>query len=135
MITASGVFFYSDTTRRYLYLLRSDGKNWSLPGGKCELNETLADSVVRECIEEMNYFPDGGKLVPIQKFVNQNFTYNTFFCRVDTEFTPQLNHEHCGYAWVMSDHYPKPLHPGLFNTINFHVVRDKLELLTTTSVV
>jgi len=36
-VTAAGVWFYSQTTNRYLYLLRNDPKNtecWSLPGGQ-----------------------------------------------------------------------------------------------------
>lgn len=130
MITASGVFFYSLSTKRFLYLLRSDTKNWSIPGGKMDEGETLIESVIRECHEEMSYFPVTGKLIPIQKFVNGNFTYHTFFCSVDAEFQPILNDEHCGYAWVGDGQYPKPLHPGLFNTVNFEVVQSKLVLLT-----
>jgi 8-oxo-dGTP pyrophosphatase MutT (NUDIX family) len=130
MIIASGVFFYCATTKRYLYLLRSDTKNWSLPGGKLDDGETLMENIIRECEEEMDYFPSDGQLIPIQKFVNHTFVYHTFFCRVENEFAPRLNEEHCGYAWVGSDQYPKPLHPGLFNTVNFEIVRDKLKLLT-----
>ena len=70
------------------------------------------------------------KLVPIQKFVNHTFTYHTFFCQVDKEFYPILNDEHCGYAWVGDNQYPKPLHPGLFNTVNFDIVQEKLKALT-----
>lgn len=131
MITACGVFFYCTTTRRYLYLLRSDSKNWSLPGGKMVEGETLLDNVIRECEEEMSYFPPNGRLIPIQLFTNGNFVYHTFFCRVEREFSPILNDEHCGYAWVGQQQYPKPLHPGLFNTVNFDVVQDKLTQLTT----
>lgn len=127
---ASGVFFYCWDTKRFLYLLRSDSKNWSIPGGKVESNETLMQGVIRECIEEIGHFPQNGKLIPIQKFVKNTFTYNTFFCGVDSEFQPILNQEHCGYAWVGDNQYPKPLHPGLFNTVNFDVVQSKLLLLT-----
>jgi hypothetical protein len=81
-------------------------------------------------MEEIGYFPKKAKLVPIQKFVNHTFTYHTFFCEVDKEFTPVLNEEHCGYAWVGDNQYPKPLHPGLFNTVNFDVVQEKLNTLT-----
>lgn len=126
---ASGVFFYSQTTKRFLYLLRTDSKNWSIPGGKIEHDETLMQGIIRECIEEIGYFPTEGKLIPIQKFVKNNFTYNTFFCSVINEFQPILNNEHCGYAWVSNGQYPKPLHPGLFNTVNFDIVKDKLNML------
>lgn len=130
---SAGVFFYTNDTHRFLYLLRNDDKNpgnWGIPGGKIEQNETLFEGLERECLEEINYFPNDAKLIPIQKFVNNTFTYHTFFCKIDKEFIPTLNDEHCGYAWMDSQHYPKPLHPGLFNTINFDVVQTKLQTLT-----
>lgn len=131
--TSGGVFFYSKKTERYLYLLRTDNKNpinWGIPGGKIESDETLLEGIARECEEEIGYFPKQAKLIPIQKFVNHTFTYHTFFCEVADEFTPTLNDEHCGYAWVGEGHYPKPLHPGLFSTVNFDVVQEKLNTLT-----
>jgi len=130
--TSAGIFFYAIDSHRFLYLLRNDERNpgnWGIPGGKVEKDETLYEGVERECLEELGYFPKEPKLIPIQKFVNNNFTYHTFFCQVETEFIPKLNEEHCGYAWVEFEHYPKPLHPGLFNTINFDVVQDKLQKL------
>jgi 8-oxo-dGTP pyrophosphatase MutT (NUDIX family) len=131
MTVAAGVFFYSKNTDRYLYLLRSDIRNpsWSIPGGSIEHNETLFEGLIRECSEEMCIDISGMKLIPIQKFVNASFTYHTFYCEVDDEFMPKLNYEHIGYAWVGSDQYPKPLHPGLFSTINFDLVQDKLKSL------
>lgn len=131
--TSAGVFFYNKRTKRYLYLLRTDTKNpgnWGIPGGKIENNETLFEGVARECEEEIGYFPKNAKLIPIQKFINHSFTYHTFFCAIDDEFIPKLNDEHCGYAWVGDGQYPKPLHPGLFSTVNFDVVQDKLKTLT-----
>ena len=114
---SAGVFFYSNKTNRYLYLLRTDNKNpgnWGIPGGKIEDDETLFEGITRECKEEIGLFPN----------------YHTFFCEVVDEFVPILNEEHCGYAWVGDNQYPKPLHPGLFSTVNFDVVQDKLKTLT-----
>ena len=133
MNSSAGVFFYSKNTDRYLYLLRTDLKNpgnWGIPGGKIEDGETLREGLERECIEEVGFWPSNAKLVPIQKFVNKKFVYHTFFCQIDDEFIPTLNDEHCGYAWVGENQYPKPLHPGLFSTINFDTVQDKLTALT-----
>ena len=132
MNISGGVFFYAIDTQRFLYLLRNDTKNsgnWGIPGGKIEHGETLLEGVKRECIEEIGYFPDTAKLIPIQKFVNNQFVYHTFFCKIDKEFIPTLNDEHCGYCWLDTIHYPKPMHPGLFNTVNFDVVQDKLKKL------
>ncbi len=131
MSVSAGVFFFSRLSNRYLYLLRNDkNPTWSIPGGKIESNETLLQGIERECIEEMQIYNKEWKLIPIQKFVNNNFIYHTFFCKIDSEFIPILNHEHCGYAWVDEKNYPKPLHPGLFNTFNFDVVKDKIKSLT-----
>lgn len=133
MSVAAGVFFYATKTKRYLYLLRSNPRNpgnWGMPGGKIETGETLLEGVARECNEEIGFFPEDAKLIPIQKFTNHAFVYHTFFCELENEFTPVLNNEHCGYAWVGDGQYPKPLHPGLFNTVNFDIVIDKLTALT-----
>jgi 8-oxo-dGTP pyrophosphatase MutT (NUDIX family) len=133
MSISAGVFFHSTKTDRFLYLLRTDSKNpgnWGIPGGKIEDNETLLEGIERECMEEIGYWPVDPKLIPIQKFVNNTFTYHTFFCEVTDEFVPILNEEHCGYAWVGDSQYPKPLHPGLFSTVNIDVVQEKLNALT-----
>lgn len=129
---AAGVFFYSKSTKRYLYLLRSDQRSptWSIPGGGIEKNETLLEGITRECKEEMLFDISELKIIPIQKFVNNTFTYHTFFCEVEEEFIPELNDEHVGYAWVKSGLYPKPLHPGLFSTVNIDIVIEKLNSLT-----
>lgn len=132
MNISAGIFFYSNSTQRFLYLLRTDAKNpgtWGIPGGKIEKEETLLEGLERECLEEIGYWPANSKLIPIQKFVNNSFTYHTFFCEIDSEFIPVLNDEHCGYAWVGDSQYPKPLHPGLFSTMNFDVVQEKLRTL------
>jgi 8-oxo-dGTP pyrophosphatase MutT (NUDIX family) len=131
--TSAGVFFYSAQTQRFLYLLRTDNKNpgnWGIPGGKIDEGETLMEGIERECMEEICFFPVDAKLVPIQKFVNRDFTYHTFFCELKEEFIPILNDEHCGYAWVGDNQYPKPLHPGLFSTVNIDIVQEKLMTLT-----
>ena len=129
---AGGVFFYSKSTKRYLYLLRSDQRSptWSIPGGGIEQDETLLEGIERECNEEMGFSIVDIKLIPIQKFVNNAFVYHTFFCEVEEEFIPTLNDEHVGYAWVTEGQYPKPLHPGLFSTVNIDIVIEKLNSLT-----
>lgn len=132
MNISAGIFFYTEDTKRFLYLLRTDQKNfgnWGIPGGKIEREETLLEGLSRECKEEIGFFPDDAKLIPIQKFVNNTFVYHTFFCFIKSEFVPLLNNEHCGYAWIDIGINPRPLHPGLFNTVNFDIVQDKIKAL------
>lgn len=132
MIDAVGIWFYSLKTKRYLYLLRNDPKNpntWGLPGGKGEPGETLMETIKRECSEELGHYPNVIKLVPIEKFTSadEKFSYHTFFSIISDEFIPQLNDEHHGYAWIDRGHWPKPLHPGLWSTVNFSEVMNKIE--------
>jgi 8-oxo-dGTP pyrophosphatase MutT (NUDIX family) len=133
-VNAVGVWFYSFDTQRYLYLMRNDPKNpntWGLPGGKVESNETLMDTITRECTEELGFMPDYLRLVPLEKFTSTDnvFVYHTFFCCVASEFRPDLNDEHLGYAWMDSSVLPKPMHPGLWNTVNFDIVKQKIATL------
>lgn len=133
-INAVGVWFYSLETDRYLYLLRNDPKHpdtWGLAGGKCETGETLLTTVYRECSEELGSMPEYVKLVPIEKFTSPDgkFSYHTFFCTVEKEFIPVLNDEHLGYTWIDSGNWPKPMHPGLWSTVNMHNIIQKIETI------
>jgi len=55
--------------------------------------------------------------------------YHTFFAVVAEEFTPRLNDEHLGYAWIDTDTIPRPLHPGLWSTINIEEVKSKVKIV------
>ena len=132
IINAVGIWFCSINTNRYLYLMRNDPKHphtWGLPGGKCENNETLMTTIYRECREELGFMPEYIKLVPIEKFTSADggFCYHTFFCLVSEEFKPTLNEEHVGYSWIEKQIWPKPMHPGLWSTVNIHDVIQKIE--------
>jgi 8-oxo-dGTP pyrophosphatase MutT (NUDIX family) len=131
-VNAVGIFFYSVSTNRYLYLLRDDPKHpdtWGLPGGKCETGESLLTTIYRECQEELGKMPQYIRLVPIEQFTSADngFHYHTFFCLVEKEFIPVLNEEHTGYSWINRGKLPRPLHPGLWNTVNMHDVVQKIE--------
>ncbi len=133
-IEAVGVWFYSKSTNRQLYLLRDDKKykgHWSLPGGKVEEGEALLDAITRECTEEMGIMPEYIKLIPIEKFtaVGDYFSYHTFYCIIEEEFIPELNHEHIGYSWINSDIIPKPVHPGLWATMKIDDVFKRINTL------
>ena len=127
-VNAVGIWFYAQDTQRYLYLLRNDPRHpgtWGLPGGKIDAGETLIQAIERECTEEMGAMPNYIRLAPLEKFTSadKGFVYHTFFCSVATEFTPVLNDEHVGWAWIASGHWPKPMHPGLWSTVNFEIGR------------
>lgn len=131
--TAIGALFLSKKTRRCLYLLRSERQRntWGLVGGKQENGESTLDCLHRECTQEIGNVPNYIKLVPLETFTSEDrhFQYITFVCIVDDEFVPRLNHEHHGYCWVSLGEFPRPLHPGLWNTVNYSAVRDKIQVL------
>lgn len=133
-IEGVGTFIYSTTTQRYLFLLRNTAKysgTWGLAGGKIDTDEQLLESLHRELREELGYDFLDTKVIPIEKFTsdNGNFSYHTFLIPVTEEFVPDLNYEHRGYCWVHLGDHPKPLHPGVWRTVNFKSVVDKIKTL------
>jgi len=111
--------------------MRNDPKHpgsWGLPGGRVELGETLIEAITRECQEELGFFPDYLKMIPLEKFTTSDagFEYHTFFCVIQNEFIPILNDEHVGYAWLDSGTWPRPMHPGLWSMVNFEAVQNKI---------
>lgn len=134
IVRAVGVWFLAKDTRRYLYLLRNDAKHpetWGLPGGKVESNETLLGGMERECVEELGCFPAYSRLIPLEKFTSADggFEYNTWVCVIAQEFAPTLNREHIGYAWIDTGIWPRPMHPGLWNTVNVQEIQKKLTVV------
>lgn len=134
VVNAVGIWFYALDTQRYLYLLRNDPRHpgtWGLPGGKIDAGETLIQAIERECTEEMGSMPNYIRLAPLEKFTSADngFVYHTFFCSVESEFAPVLNDEHVGWAWIASGHWPRPMHPGLWSTVNFDAVREKTSVM------
>jgi 8-oxo-dGTP pyrophosphatase MutT (NUDIX family) len=134
-IVCSGGIFIAKDTRRFLFLLRTQGKTagtWGLVGGKKEPTDlTVVDALKREITEEVGKTPIIKKIVPLELFTSndQNFQYNTYVLLVDKEFIPTLNDEHSGYAWCTYDEWPKPLHQGVKNSLNNKSIKAKLEIL------
>lgn len=134
-VICSGGLFLAKDTKRFLFLLRTQGKTagtWGLAGGKKEPSDgTPVDALYREIDEEVGKTPIIKKIVPLELFISndQYFQYNTYVLLVDREFIPVLNEEHSGYAWCSFDAWPKPLHQGVKNSFNNKIVRAKLELL------
>ena len=133
-MSAVGVWFYSKKTKRHLYLMRDDKKyhgHWALPGGKVESGEGLLGALERECTEEMGVMPEYVKLIPIEKFTAEtgHFCYHTFYCILEDEFIPDLNHEHVGYSWINAGIIPKPLHPGFWATLKVDDIFKRIDTI------
>ena len=132
MTLGTGALIYCSKTHRFLFLLRNGQKysgTWGLVGGKVELGEAVDLALHREIQEELGGVINDCNLIPIETFVstNKKFTYYTFLIVVEEEFVPELNEEHRGYAWLPIEDYPKPLHPGVWRTIKFSELTQKLK--------
>lgn len=128
-----GSFIYCTSTKRYLFLLRAQGRyagTWGLVGGKIEYKESVLHGLVREINEELGGEIIDAKVLPIEKFTSDNgrFIYHTFLIKVEEEFTPVLNEEHRGWCWVTLEDHPNPLHPGVWRTIKFKANQDKIKV-------
>lgn len=132
-ITCSGGLFLARKTGRFLFLLRNHGRTagtWGLVGGKKEPTDVTAyDALTREIQEELGFMPKIEKTLPIEWYSSKDeqFYYNTYILIVDSEFIPELNSEHTGYAWVTFDAWPRPLHQGVKTTLSSKTTRTKIQ--------
>jgi 8-oxo-dGTP pyrophosphatase MutT (NUDIX family) len=129
-----GALIYARSTNRYLFLLRTKSRHagsWGIAGGKINVGETVIQGLVREVQEEIGVDYSKKKFIPLETFTSDNrrFVYYTFIVGVDEEFVPTLNDEHRGYCWVELDDHPRPLHPGLWRSFNFDIVKKKIKTL------
>lgn len=135
MKCASGALFLCTTTNRILLNLRSPHKThrltWSLWGGMAEDDETPTQCLFREIREEIGFTPDIQKTYPfdIYESKDKSFRYYTFVCVVNSEFTPNINHEAVGYCWCKSGVWPKPLHEGVRSTFATHKGQSLLDII------
>lgn len=134
-IICSGGLFLAKDTKRFLFLLRNQGKTagtWGLVGGKKEPSDVTAYAALqREIQEEVGKTPTIKKIVPLELFTgeDQNFQFNTYLLIVEKEFIPTLNDEHVGYAWCDLNNWPKPLHQGVKRSLSNKINKTKIELL------
>ena len=133
-IICSGALFYSLTTERFLLLYRTKKSTnntncWGLVGGKNEGSETPWQGLQREIEGEIGFIPEIKKTIPLESFISSdnNFSFHTYLCLINEEFIPKLNKEHSSYAWCSFNHWPKPLHTGLANTLRSKTNKNKLE--------
>jgi 8-oxo-dGTP pyrophosphatase MutT (NUDIX family) len=129
-----GCLIFCSLTKRYLFLLRSNGKQankWGLVGGRVEPGELMMSGLLREIREELGGSIADAEYHLIEEYHNikNNFRYNTFLTIVDEEFVPELNNEHKGYCWVKIEDYPRPLHPGVWRTFNVKSNKERIKEL------
>jgi 8-oxo-dGTP pyrophosphatase MutT (NUDIX family) len=129
-----GALIYARSTNRYLFLLRNKSRysgSWGIVGGKVETNETVIQGLVREIQEEIGVDYANHKFIPLETFTadNRKFVYYTFLVSTAEEFVPTLNCEHRGYCWVELNDHPRPLHPGLWRSFYFDIVKKKIKTL------
>jgi 8-oxo-dGTP pyrophosphatase MutT (NUDIX family) len=134
-IICSGGLFFAKDTKRFLFLLRNQGRTagtWGIVGGKKEPEDLTAYAALeREIKEEIGTPPKIKKVVPLELFTSedQRFYFNTYMLVIDKEFIPVLNDEHVGYAWCALNQWPKPLHQGVKRSLSNKTNRTKIELL------
>ena len=134
-VICSGGLFLSMSSKRFLFLHRTQGKTadtWGLVGGKKEpVDDAPYNTLIREIAEELGGVPQVKKVIPLEFFssTDQLFQYNTYILLVDQEFIPQLNKEHNGYAWCDLGVWPRPLHRGVQISLNNKIIKTKLEII------
>jgi mutator protein MutT len=135
MIKAAGVLFLTKDTGRCLLQLRNSDKRykntWGFFGGIIEQGETPFECLQRELTEEIGFMPQLEKLNPIDVYQSRdkNFLYYSFVAVVEKEFSPTLNRESAGYAWVDIGQWPRPLHQGAKITLGTNGGTDKLHTI------
>ena len=135
MTVAAGVVFLAKDTGRCLLQLRNSDKRfkntWGFWGGMIEKGETVYECIQRELTEEIGFVPELAKLNPsdVYQSKDQKFYYYSFVYVVEKEFSPVLNVESAGYAWVNIGVWPQPLHNGARLTLNKNGGTEKLHTI------
>ena len=83
-VICSGGLFLSMSSKRFLFLHRTQGKTadtWGLVGGKKEpVDDAPYNTLIREITEELGGVPQVKKVIPLEFFssTDQLFQYNTY---------------------------------------------------------
>jgi 8-oxo-dGTP diphosphatase len=117
---AAGVLLICENTGNFLLLKRSDKVNfpdcWAVVGGAIEENETPAETVKRELMEETSISGDN---IILEFFESQYMfrPFDLFIGYCDKEHQCKLNDENSGWGWFNMDNLPDPLFPTLYSSL------------------
>lgn len=133
----AGCVVFALSTGRMLLAHRSEWvlepHTWGTWGGAIDPTEDPQVAALRELAEESGFEVDD-KLRVIESHVfdsaGGDFRYHNFIVVVDHEFTPELNWESQGSAWVAPNELPANLHPGLQAFVSSVIAKEQLAELT-----
>lgn len=109
-VVGAGIIYHTNDGQ-VLMLQRADTGEWCFPGGHVEDQETAEQAAMRESVEEVGHSPLG-VLEYFNRKVMDGVDFTTFYNRIPAPFTPVLNDESTGYAWITVTSIPTPLLPG-----------------------
>ncbi len=108
--------------RQILLLLKEGGERgerYALPGGAQEVGETLEQTLIRECVEEINTEVEVGDMIHIADFFKHKTTPQPhvrhqleilFLCKVPDGYQPQNgvhpDQHQVGVDWISLDELP-----------------------------
>lgn len=105
----------------------ADNHRWTLPGGWAEVNQTPAESVVREVFEESGYHARPVKLAAVWDRARQaqppapySVVRMFFICEL-TGGEPRTSLETSGHGWFLEPEIPPDLSTG--RTLPHHIAR------------
>ena len=86
-IICSGALFYATSTKRFLFLQRTDSKTkglWGPVGGQARFTESAFEGLKREIEEEVGDTPTFKKVIPLELFTSndQKFFFHTYLIAV-----------------------------------------------------
>lgn len=105
---AAGLLVRALDTRRFLFLLETDGY-WNVPGGSIEPGERPKEAALREFVEETGFH---GRISIGARAANLD-GYWLYGAEVQREFLPMLGDEHLDFCWATLRKMPSPHHPSL----------------------
>ena len=133
-IVCSGALFYATSTKRFLFLQRTDKKTqgmWGLVGGKSKFTRVAFEGLKRE---------DRGRDGQSTQ-VQESYSIRNVYLKRSEVFLPHVSvaieqnlflnlmKNIQGYCWTAFECWPKNLHMGLKNTLNNKSIKGKLQTI------